>query len=289
MISWYIVLGHQRITTNALSLAPFYCSLFLTTNGFMHVTWSNDKRQQRLTYVIYSPSISISMCIRIHISLSILVSLCICAHIISLERKFDVNVLQCDTTHHRVLRNEMTSKRWNEFFVYLFGVTFSSAVHIRCALCAAIHIVYSSNLRAHATKYAVPHNIYLVMPHAAYCYHHYLHLFMDSLWLHGFEWWFWFKCKQFTYNYIPCKTHSLPTHTSLSFSLSLSPSHQLQICAYFVHSYMCQHINNTNFWQFTNRQHVEDVCGFFVTKLSIIIKFYKRLYHLEVNGRQQWA
>lgn len=237
MISWYIVLGHQRITTTALSR-----SLLLTTNGFMHVTWSNDKRQQRLTYVIYSPSISISMCIRIHISLSILVSLCICAHIISLERKFDVNVLQCDTTHHRVLRNEMTSKRWNEFFVYLFGVTFSSAVHIRCALCAAIHIVYSSNLRAHATKYAVPHNIYLVMPHAAYCYHHYLHLFMDSLWLHGFEWWFWFKCKQFTYNYIPCKTHSLPTHyISLLLALSLTLSSATNMCILCSFVYVSAH------------------------------------------------
>lgn len=109
-------------------------------------------------------------------------AVCICIHIISLKRKFDVNVLQCDTTHHHVLRNEMTSKRWNEIFcIYIWCVTSS------CALCTVHCHTYIRRICVHTQRNIVQHNVYLVMPHAAYCYHHYLQLFMDSLWLYGFE------------------------------------------------------------------------------------------------------
>lgn len=220
MISWYIVLGHQRITANAHSL---FNPLFLLHHERIYACHM-EQRQKTTTFDVCYLLFSIYVCICEHISLSSLVSLlCICTHIISLKRKFDVNVLQCDTTHHHRVWCGMKwrAKGGTSFFVFHWCSIFIGNAHSVCTA-IRIRICYSKHLcvHVHTQRNIVQHNIYLVMPHAAYCYHHYLHLFMDSLRLYGFEWWFWFQCKQFTYNYIPCKSHSLPTHRYISLAVS---------------------------------------------------------------------
>lgn len=134
----------------------------------MHVTWRTTTKDNTWCYLLsHLYIVHFSVYFRIELSLFDVI-----------KENLDVNCVRYNATH-LMAQNETTSKRWNKF-LSLFGNIF---IGNRCIPLHRISLHFDM-----IHRHAAPHNIYLVMPHAAHCYPLFttFYLRIESLWL-----WFW--------------------------------------------------------------------------------------------------